>query len=283
MKIQHLGTAAAERIPGIFCKCDTCNNARRIGGRAVRTQSQAVVDDTVLLDFPGDTYLHYIRDNFPLPDIRTLLITHWHSDHFYGEDLAYRMGKGMYADCNDSHLDVYGSQTVRGFYDRAFFLEQHHDDDMLSFHTIVPGQSFQVENGTYTIHVFEAAHGQYSGDCVFYAISDGMKSLLYAHDTGYFSEATWQQLREAGLKYDYVSLDCTLAMTPLPEVGVPHMNFDQNLKVRETMCQLGLADDSTIFVANHFSHHGFEGYEDFTPRAESEHFVVSYDGMTCSF
>jgi phosphoribosyl 1,2-cyclic phosphate phosphodiesterase len=49
------------------------------------------------------------------------------------------------------------------------------------------------------------------------------------------------------------------------------------------MCQLGLADDSTIFVANHFSHHGFEGYEDFTPRAEREHFVVSYDGMTCSF
>ncbi|MCT6918709.1 MAG: hypothetical protein M3Z49_05820, partial [Bifidobacteriales bacterium] len=65
MKFEHLGTAAAERIPGIFCMCDLCKQARRIGGKEIRTQSQALVDDALLLDFPGDTYCHFIdNDNF---------------------------------------------------------------------------------------------------------------------------------------------------------------------------------------------------------------------------
>lgn len=33
MKIKYLGTAAAERIPAMFCKCDVCRAARENGGR----------------------------------------------------------------------------------------------------------------------------------------------------------------------------------------------------------------------------------------------------------
>ena len=31
MKIQYLGTGAAEGIPAIFCECDTCKKARELG------------------------------------------------------------------------------------------------------------------------------------------------------------------------------------------------------------------------------------------------------------
>lgn len=49
MNITHLGTAAAERIPGLFCRCDLCRFAREQGGREIRTQSQAIIDGRLLI------------------------------------------------------------------------------------------------------------------------------------------------------------------------------------------------------------------------------------------
>ena len=56
MKIKFLGTAAAEGIPALFCDCRVCQNARRVGGKEIKTRSQAIVDDKILIDFPADTY-----------------------------------------------------------------------------------------------------------------------------------------------------------------------------------------------------------------------------------
>mgnify|MGYP001145194269 FL=1 len=91
MKINYLGTGAAERIPGIFCNCKLCKYAREKKGREIRTQTQLIIDDVLLIDFPGDSYLHLLQYDLCFADFDSLLISHWHSDHFYGEDLAYRM------------------------------------------------------------------------------------------------------------------------------------------------------------------------------------------------
>ena len=45
MKINYLGTGAAERIPGIFCNCKLCKYAREKKGREIRTQTQLIIDD----------------------------------------------------------------------------------------------------------------------------------------------------------------------------------------------------------------------------------------------
>jgi hypothetical protein len=58
MKFQYLGTAAYEGIPAFFCNCENCKKSRNIGGKAVRTRSQAIIDETLLIDFPADTYIH---------------------------------------------------------------------------------------------------------------------------------------------------------------------------------------------------------------------------------
>ena len=62
MKIQYLGTAAAEGWPALFCRCKACKEAARLGGKNLRTRSQAIIDDCLLVDFPPDTYLHMLRD-----------------------------------------------------------------------------------------------------------------------------------------------------------------------------------------------------------------------------
>ena len=86
MKIQYLGTAAAEGYPALFCQCDSCERARELGGKDIRTRCQALVDDKILIDFPADTYMHALLHGFCLDKIETCLITHNHSDHLYPAD-----------------------------------------------------------------------------------------------------------------------------------------------------------------------------------------------------
>ena len=53
MKFQFLGTCAAEGFPALWCDCDNCKKARAIGGRAMRSRSQAIIDDCLLIDDPS--------------------------------------------------------------------------------------------------------------------------------------------------------------------------------------------------------------------------------------
>lgn len=50
MKLTYFGTAAAEGWPGIFCHCVYCERAKQLGGKNIRTRSQALLDDTLLFD-----------------------------------------------------------------------------------------------------------------------------------------------------------------------------------------------------------------------------------------
>jgi phosphoribosyl 1,2-cyclic phosphate phosphodiesterase len=63
MELKYLGTAAAEGIPGIFCNCQYCMDARNQGGKNIRTRSQSIIDDHLLIDFPPDSYSHMLQYN----------------------------------------------------------------------------------------------------------------------------------------------------------------------------------------------------------------------------
>ena len=63
MKIKYLGTAAAEGVPALFCRCPVCEKSRSAGGRNIRSRSQAIIDDTLLIDYPPDSFMHFINDN----------------------------------------------------------------------------------------------------------------------------------------------------------------------------------------------------------------------------
>lgn len=58
MKLTYYGTAAAEGFPALYCHCDACERARKSGGKNIRTRSQALINDDLLIDFPADTYMH---------------------------------------------------------------------------------------------------------------------------------------------------------------------------------------------------------------------------------
>ena len=90
MQFQYLGTAAAEGWPAVFCRCKYCLEAQRLGGKNIRTRSQAIVNDDLLLDLPPDTYMHKLMNHLDLSRVKYLFVTHFHMDHFYPQELTVR-------------------------------------------------------------------------------------------------------------------------------------------------------------------------------------------------
>lgn len=273
MKFQFLGTAAAEGIPAMFCVCENCNKSRVIGGRALRTRSQAIIDDKLLIDFPQDALAHILACDIHMDKVEHCIITHTHSDHFYAPDI--RMLEPGFANMPDNyHLTFYGTDKVGKFVNEQCEI-QLNKSNVCEFKEVKAFDVFMA--GKYTITVLPAIHDPASGP-VIYQISDGAKNVLYAHDTHYFDESVWEYWAKEKTYFHLVSLDCCNACKPLTYVG--HMGLAENIQVRERMLKEGYADEKTIFVCNHFSHNGYNVvYDEFVPIAAKEGFQVSYDGM----
>lgn len=273
MKFQYLGTAAAEGIPALFCNCERCVRSREIGGRALRTRSQAIIDDTLLIDFPSDTLAHTYHSGIDLLKVNHCLITHSHQDHLYEDDFT-NLCPGYAHTPEGWHLDFYGSEKVEAKVCPKL-QGKLTDLNLASFRVLEPFDTVQVEK--YTVTALPARHAAYSGP-LFYMISDGKKTVLYAHDTHYFFDAVWDYFEKSKPHFDLVSLDCTNACKPMTYIG--HMGLKENVDVKTKMLEMGLADEKTVFVCNHFSHNGTNVvYDDFVPLAAAEGFLVSYDGM----
>ncbi|MCI8387740.1 MAG: hypothetical protein HFE63_04670 [Clostridiales bacterium] len=273
MKIQFLGTAAAEGIPAFLCDCEVCRRSRAVGGRALRTRSQAIIDDTLLIDFNADTLSHMYANNIDLVNVKYCLITHNHSDHLYPNDL--RMLEPGFSHAPKGYkLTFCGSDKV-GEVIKPIFAGVLEPSGLCEFVEIKPFETITL--GKYTITALKAVHDQNAGP-LFYMISDGDKNILYAHDTHFFCDEVWEYFEKVKPHFDFVSLDCTNAMLPLTYIG--HMGLAENKKVREIMLEKGYADANTQFICNHFSHNGTSAaYDDFVKIANPEGFDVSYDGM----
>src|SRR5690554_4880767 len=89
MKLQFLGTAAAEGIPSLFCRCQVCQTARINGGRDIRTRSQAIVNDCLLIDFPCEAFYHSMKFGIDFSKLNHCIFTHVHGDHIYPREFYY--------------------------------------------------------------------------------------------------------------------------------------------------------------------------------------------------
>lgn len=279
MKLQYLGTAAAEGWPSAFCNCPACLQARELGGKNIRTRSQAIVDDVMLLDFPCDTYLHMLRENLDLSAVRWLLVTHSHTDHLYPAELVNR--GGCYAhDMKSPELEIYCNEAVRDYIYKAASHEFEKDvESRLHFHIVKPFEPFTA--GPYTVTPLPAEHMK-TEQAMLYLIERGESSLLYAHDTGRFYPQVFEFLKNRKKPLKTISLDCTSGCYENGENG-GHMGLPDTVVVKNRLLADGSADENTRFVLNHFSHNGKWLYDELVQRAEKENMEVSFDGMTVEF
>lgn len=274
MKLTYYGTAAGEAWPGVFCNCTLCRRARTLGGRNLRTRSQALVNDDLLLDLPPDNYLHTLYYGLDLQKVKTLLFTHSHGDHCYPQDLETL--REPYSHTYPGELQVYGNDAVEQKVLRACG-SLGGPTERFRFHRIGPNET--VQTGPYTVTALRATHAP-GETCLFYHISDGKSALLYAHDTGAFTRENLSTLSRLRLPLTLVSLDCTQQSQ---RDGKYHMGLLDAAEQKDVLLQRGFANESTVFMVNHFSHNGGWLHDEITEQAARYGMTPSYDGMQLEF
>lgn len=278
MKIHFYGTGASEGVPGFFCECDHCKEARKMGGKNYRTRTCAQLDDEILIDFSMDTYAQVLFRQLDMTRINYLLVTHSHDDHLYAPGLM-QIKPPMAFYQRPRSLHVFGNSAVSktiqyeaGKYGR----DQEELSQYLKVHVISPYE--ELEAGDYQVMPVQANHDK-NEECLIYVISRGGKTILYGHDSAMFGEEAWKALKE--YRFDCVVLDCTM----VEETGIfkEHMGLPDNIAIRERMLREGMATADTKFIASHFTHIYNPAHERITPIFAEKGFLAAYDGMEVEF
>ena len=277
MRIQFLGTAAAEGFPAVFCNCIHCQRARALGGKNVRTRSQTLINDDLLIDLPADTYLHFLQNGIRGDRIGTLLITHSHCDHFYPDELGNH-GSCYAHDLERPELNVVASLDVAMRLQRELAVMDPKTAATLSVHVAKPFVPMILDG--YEITPLPARHA-FGEQALIYLIREGERCLLYAHDTGMLYDEVFAYLEKRGIVLDGVSLDCTNGLISIKDTGT-HMGFPNIARVIDRLRCIGAVREDTVMVVNHFSHNAAPIQEDLEALAAPLGCLVAYDGFTVS-
>lgn len=273
MKIKYLGTAAYEGVPAMFCNCEVCKKARAAGGKNIRTRSQAIVDDKLMIDFNADTVTHTLNYGVDWEKIEGVIVTHSHCDHLYPEDAE--IATGCYSRLH-RRIDFYAGKDG---YDKLKPYTIDRDPEKTSLTLVEPLKKFTV--GEYEILPLPADHDPASTP-VIYSIAKGGKRMLYAHDTGVFLPQTMDALKKEG-RYDFVSFDCTGCMGNGVDWVCGHMSVLTILPLLDEMKKRGIVDDKTVLAISHFSHNGGLIHDDTAIKAAKYGFITAYDGLEIEF
>ena len=206
MKITYLGTAAAEGWPALFCNCEYCKNAKKLGGKNIRTRSQALINNDLLIDFPADSYMHMLKTGYDMSAVKHCFVTHSHIDHFEPTDLVMRIDSCYAHNMTEPYMHFYGNAKVMSRFDRFVgSLGEEPNPPSVTLTEIEAYQTVYADN--YRVTPLRAYHAE-SESAFIYLVEDGEKILLYdsigehrpgiIEDTG--SKVIWEAKKVEGNK-----------------------------------------------------------------------------------
>ncbi|MGQ9595972.1 MAG: MBL fold metallo-hydrolase [Thermoproteota archaeon] len=268
MRVQFLGTGAAEGWPGLFCECEACNRARALGGKNFRTRSSIHIDESYKVDLPPDTYFHVLRYNLNLVEVKHLFVTHTHYDHLHPDELLMRRMPFAHMR-REEPLHIYGNGQALDYVEKVV-----KDPSKLNLilHSVEPFCTMKVDK--LEVMPLLANHSP-DQTCLLYLFEINGKTVLHGHDSGWFPEETWSALKNYDL--DLVILDCTNGGLP----GIDyHMGIEGVLETKRRMVSWHIAKRETIFVATHFSHNGGLLHDQLVSKLLPEGVRVAFDGLT---
>jgi len=94
----------------MFCRCEVCEKARKLGGRDFRKRSSLLINRDLLIDLGPDIMSASFMHGISIADVKYCLQTHSHSDHFDASHLSTRIPE--YATENVPNLDLYASNAT---------------------------------------------------------------------------------------------------------------------------------------------------------------------------
>lgn len=268
MEILFCGTAAAEGWPALFCICEACTRARETGGKEVRSRAAYMLGDRIRVDFGPDSNLHQQKYSLAFDKLEHLLVTHSHDDHWFVQDLGYRR-KG-FSVIRETALKVWGNEKVANKFTNTLGGDWARYG--LEFHRLRAFESIDLGQGVAATPLI-AAHDS-SEECVNYLIEAHGRRTLLGHDTGWYSDTTWNFLNDKPL--NLVVLDCTHGTD---DHEPNHLGGAVLARFRDELDRRGALAPGAVCIATHFSHNGCALHTElerfFTPLG----FQVAYDGM----
>ncbi len=280
MKVQYLGTGAAEGVPALFCNCEYCKSLRRRiaeggGGREVRSRAQILLDGELSIDFPPDAFYHTARFGVDLSAVRYLLVTHSHMDHFYAHDFILHGYKYAHA-MTSPQLTIFGNSEAGEVFRECTRREMKPEvAPTLIFRGV--GAFEEIAFDDWRAYSFPAHHT--SREPLLWLIERGGTRVLHLTDTGRIPDESMDFLKALARRADLVTLDCTF-LWEASDPNARHMDLREVAHTIERLTRAGICDDRTQKVITHFSHNSAPSPEALA-RAEREYGVIAaYDGMT---
>lgn len=308
MRVTFLGTAAAEGVPQLWCRCANCQVARERGGRHVRLRTATLINDDLLIDAGPDVAPAAARLGLDLSAVRALLVTHPHYDHL---DVGSLRDRGRYWGGTPlPPLTVHASRAALDLLGRWGDPATLH----LATRRIAPFEAFVVETGgaavadprlsaaapypatparRYQIWTFAAAHATPPDEAMLFAIRQlagpevavggAAPTILYATDTGPFPAPTWAALETfaaQGGRFGAVIIDATFGEgRDLKEPGA-HMTIAQMVETQRGLARRGTLAENTRRLAIHFSHYFTPPHDELVALLAPEGIAPAYDGLS---
>ena len=271
MKLQFLGTSAGECYPALWCECAYCRYAREHGGRNVRLNSCAVLDDDVLIDMGATCFSAALTYGADILHRDKLFVTHDHMDHFFPQHLVWRSepyhtGRGApEAPVTDidawrdamgprfspvPFLHIYGHPTILEAIAANPRLDTHTmaQKQRMDFTALSAGQT--VTAGDLRVTAVLSTHGK-PGTVFNYIFQRGGKTLLYALDCGGYGEEMQALVKR--FRYDCVVLEGTFGKHAVDFDF--HMNQRKNLQMLDFFTQNGLWTGKPNLWLSHMAPH----------------------------
>lgn len=268
MRVTYFGTGSYEAIPAPFCDCPVCENARVKKGKEIRTRHCANIDCELQLDYSPDVFMQTLWYGLDVRKIRYLLITHGHYDHFDTWRLDIR--RSPFASANLPRLTVIGPPgVVEAIRNMEHFHQLGIDILQTTYYEPI------VIDASTTITPLTANHAQELGGGNLYHIARNNRQLLYAHDSGPFSEDVFEWL--SGKQMDAVSLDCAGALHGTNDT---HMNIASCGDTVQRLLEDGSLKSEGIRIYSHISHLGGATHEQLEAESETHDWIPAFDGMS---
>jgi len=278
MRILFLGTSAATSFPLAFCRCRVCEKARINKGKDIRKRSSVIINNDMLIDFGPDVITSSNMYNVDLTNVKYILQTHGHSDHFDAGHLITRLKE--YAAQNVNHVCLIGSKETVKSLDRRLKVEDPNvdlfDQDWLirlniDIKFICSGDNIKI--GDYSITAIESLHDINENSLV-YIISHKNKSILYGTDLLKISEKAWEILKTCCL--DLVILDHTYGKG-FNSGG--HLDAGQLADIISKMKEEKIIHSNSLVYATHISHEGNDTHDIMERLAAENGYHIAYDGL----
>ena len=284
-----LGTGAAELVPNPFCNCDLCQRIRT-SQELPRKRSALLFDKEICIDFGPDVLAASQQYNAPLYDLTDIFITHTHGDHLAIDNINVL----TMTETGCRHIRLWLSpegvawmeqyrQAVRSLHRGCSGLDELIEKGRLSIQALIPYQWHNV--GSARVFPIVSNHpGCHPEEfSLNYVIEKNGHRLLYAADTGLYSQDNLDALKDFGC--DTVVMEGTYGSLQMSK-GISHLTAETYIENAENFVAAGIAKQDAKFFVTHinqchsFTHHEYQAYVS----AHSKlNITVAYDGMTADF